>query len=385
MTSKSAGSCLPLFLFICVLLFVTSAQSQRTDDCQTPRNEAGICKNIRECAPVLDLLKNAPRPLSTETMQLLQRYACGFDGSSPKVCCPNESGADNIGGDVRIPDVTRHRNVRLIPQTNCGKFDTADRILFGNKTSLFEFPWMALLAYNTGNNVEYLCGGSVINNRYVLTAAHCVNNLGTRRLVNVRLGEHNLATKIDCEKLPEAVEETCRPEAIDVGIERVIPHESYSATSLMHDIALLRLSRAVEFSQETILPICLPILKQHREFEFKKGVVTGWGTTESARNSKILLKAELQGTPFEECKQIFARQVKLTPRQLCAGGKKAADSCQGDSGGPMQTIGVLSSDARYFQYGIVSFGPKPCGRPGVPGVYTNIPYYMDWILDNLRD
>lgn len=69
---------------------------------------------------------------------------------------------------------------------------------------------------------------------------------------------------------------------------------------------------------------------------------------------------------------------------MCAGGKSGMDSCSGDSGGPLQAPGNYSHNLKFIQYGVVSFGPRMCGTTGIPGVYTKIVYYLDWILDTIR-
>lgn len=88
----------------------------------------------------------------------------------------------------------------------------------------------------------------------------------------------------------------------------------------------------------------------------------------------------------QDCQKAYAadRRVKITEKQICAGGKSKKDSCPGDSGGPMQLPGYVNDDVRYVQQGVVSFGPRECGLEGYPGVYTRVAYYMDWILDNMK-
>lgn len=79
------------------------------------------------------------------------------------------------------------------------------------------------------------------------------------------------------------------------------------------------------------------------------------------------------------------RAVNVRETQLCAGGVKGKDSCGGDSGGPLMFPGSYGKfGVRYVQRGLVSFGSKRCGLGGYPGVYTNIAYYMKWILDNMH-
>lgn len=98
---------------------------------------------------MLDLLKQS-NSLNQETIDILRQYQCGYEGHYPKVCCPD--GPILIGKPKNpvAPDVTNHRNLKLLPD-DCGMLPGRNRIIGGNKTSLFEFPWMALLSYETGN------------------------------------------------------------------------------------------------------------------------------------------------------------------------------------------------------------------------------------------
>lgn len=112
--------------------------------------------------------------------------------------------------------------------------------------------------------------------------------------------------------------------------------------------------------------------------------MTGWGKTELGVRSQDLLQVQLSLINTEECAEMYKRITKIWYKQICAGGKDGKDSCGGDSGGPLQAPGVYKQNLKYIQYGIVSFGPQSCGTSGKPGVYTNIVYYVDWILNTIR-
>lgn len=358
------------------------------DGCITPSRGSGSCISIFDCQPIIDFMMRAPKPLSSEHTRILQRYQCGFQ-NNVKVCCPNNPneisqmmGENNQRNDPDPPDVSDHINLRLLPQ-NCGVINTYDKIINGNKTGLFEFPWMALISYRTTRGPEFRCGGTVINNRYILTAAHCITGLSTP-LLGVRVGEHDVRTRIDCETVGRNVT-TCAPPVQDIGIATTIPHPNYERASFSHDIGLIRLSSNINTSVESVSPICMPVLEASTyNFTNRNVIVTGFGATETGRNSPELLKVEIPYIEREVCRRNYQGQAPVTYRQLCAGGRNQQDSCGGDSGGPLQVVQSLFDDARYVQHGVTSFGPRLCGSEGNPGVYTRVAYYMDWILDNIR-
>lgn len=116
----------------------------------------------------------------------------------------------------------------------------------------------------------------------------------------------------------------------------------------------------------------------------KKFLVTGWGKTNTGQTSQTLQKVFVSEVSHEKCVQDFKNinKVLVTRYQMCAGGKES-DSCSGDSGGPLQVSTKLYGDSRMVQQGIVSYGPAHCAS-NLPGIYTKVAYYMDWILDNIK-
>nr|CAH7750966.1 unnamed protein product [Callosobruchus chinensis] len=383
-----------LSICLCLLFFVNCVKCQGwlvdDDGCRTPDRGVGSCIAIKSCSPMIDFLENEPKPLSYRVKQALNRYTCGYTSDNEvKVCCPSDpiripgsENADSASNTPNPPNIANHRNIRLLP-TNCGLMNSDNRIKNGENAGLNEFPWMALISYRTSRGPDFRCGGTIINDRWILTAAHCIKG-NRRQLLGVRVGEHDISTRTDCETQADSSRK-CSPPPQDVSIEAVYPHPSFDSTSLSDDIGLLKVNR-MNINNVNIMPVCLPT-GPTATAKFNHVDVTGWGFTETGRKSQILQKVSLPVVSLDECQRVYnnlqQNNLKITYKQLCAGGKNDKDSCSGDSGGPLQVSTFLNDDTRYIQQGIVSFGHRFCGEEGFPGVYTKIAYYMDWILDTI--
>ncbi|KAF2897100.1 hypothetical protein ILUMI_09081 [Ignelater luminosus] len=359
---------------------------QKALKCTTPSASAGTCVPVKECQPIIDFIRNSS-PLSPPDVQILRSYQCIVDNSA-RVCCPDSNfviPSSKNPNNESPPDVTNHRNIGLLPM-ECGPV-LSDRIVFGNKTLLFEYPWMALLNYKLAKSgsTDFRCGATVINDWYILTAAHCVVSRATLQLVSVRVGEHTINTDPDCEEV--SGNRYCADPVQDIDIAEVIPHPRYDSKTLENDIGLIRLASRINSAVDSVKPICLPTTEdlRNKNFENAKLTVTGWGITETDRKSLDLLQVNVPVVSEEQCRKAYEKtEAIVTRRQICAGGINGGDSCNGDSGGPLKVIAYHNNDARFVQYGVVSFGPRFCGQDGFPGVYTRVDYYMDWILDNMK-
>lgn len=376
------------------LFSATSYAQFLVDDegCRTPDRGVGDCIVAKFCKPLVDFLMQVPKPVSEEVRLELNKYMCGYD-SGIKVCCPSGPIVIKTMANVETvdlenppppPDVSNHRNFKLLPE-ECGLLPIPDKIRDGKNANLHEFPWMALISYNTNEGPKFKCGGSILNEKYILTAAHCITDL-VSPLLGVRVGEYAISTKVDCETLQNQTKRCSKYPVQNLAIEEVVVHSNFSKEVINDDIGLLRVTR-MNLNVENVRPVCLPTTEDTRNAKYNYCVATGWGFTESYGNSAdILQRVELPIMNLTQCRDIYQGQskVKITHKQVCAGGKGNKDSCPGDSGGPMQVATYINDDTRYVQQGVVSFGHRFCGTEGYPGVYTRIPYYMDWILDNIK-
>lgn len=284
-------------------------------------------------------------------------------------------------------------------QESWNEEDEESRIIGGQAARRNAWPWYALLMIqrrNLAHKRDVECGGTLITDRYVLTAAHCVLGHAKRvirsSLITVRLGEFNLLEGGDGE--------------LDFGVDRIIVHPHFHSKTFKNDIALIRLDRPISSFNEIISPACLPFddLKLANQMpgavDNQTAWVLGFGQTSyNGRSSDELRQADLRIVPQAKCKRAFAHLVRLTREYVCAsaaleegqteggGGKskgKAKDSCQGDSGGPLMMLPASGlRKRRWYVYGIVSFGYR-CASAGFPGVYTRVNRYLSWIESNLE-
>ncbi|XP_057705287.1 coagulation factor IXa [Corythoichthys intestinalis] len=242
----------------------------------------------------------------------------------------------------------------------CGKVaitEKRQRIVGGVEVEKGEIPWQAALVRTSDGKV--FCGGSILNERWVVTAAHCLN----LDPFYVRLGEHNVT-------LDEGTEQN-----IIVSQQYIYPLYDRSVSEYDHDIALLRLQRPVNFS-EYVRPICVGPT-DFTEALVKRAspaTVSGWGQTlYLGLTANTLLKLAAPITSRSECK--FTSSARITPAMFCAGYiDQPRDACKGDSGGPHAN----RIDNTWFLTGIVSWGEK-CATDGKYGVYTRLSIYYNWI------
>ncbi|XP_037083644.1 prostasin-like, partial [Pollicipes pollicipes] len=165
-------------------------------------------------------------------------------------------------------------------------------------------------------------------------------------------------------------------------VAKVIRHGQYRYPSFQKDIAL-RLSDKITWDQYK-QPVCLPSVGSP-PVQGDPATVAGWGWldeySKGGQQAKVLQRVHVPVVTATTCSSWFSeaeRGVTVRRGQLCAGYKSGGkDGCQGDSGGPL----VSRRNGHYTLIGVVSAGIG-CARPNLPGIYTDVHEYLDWIVEN---
>nr|CAD7569475.1 unnamed protein product [Timema californicum] len=374
--------------------------------CHTNVGEPGICKLIDNCAVALEGFFAGKLPT-----------ICSYDKKTPVVCCIGESPPTTTTrrSTIRTTVTTRRPSVRPTSRPSnfvgikarrmCEKYsaavwrvetaptlaldedeefkdkynvsecvrDSKDLIYGGEKSLPKEFPHMAAIGFGEEGAISWLCGGSLISERYVLTAAHCMASSEKGLSRWVRLGDLNLAETID----------DARPQEFSV-VDR-LRHPGFKAPSHYNDIALLKLNRDAVFNGY-VRPACL-----HTSLAdpTNKAVATGWGLVDwtDDTGSNDLMKVSLPFVSTADCNNSYKSLIGgrklsggiLADSMVCAGEKLGGkDTCQGDSGGPLQLV-VDDPYCMYSIVGVTSFGTTVCGARNSPAVYTRVAHFVPWI------
>ncbi|XDV12782.1 hypothetical protein PO909_001365, partial [Leuciscus waleckii] len=242
----------------------------------------------------------------------------------------------------------------------CGRAIRNTKIVGGQDAAAGAWPWQVSL-HRSGS---HFCGGSLINNQWVLTAAHCFVGSTTAGLT-VYLGRQT--------------QQGTNANEVTRTVSRIINHPSYDSPSQNNDITLLQLASPVNFT-DFISPVCLAS-SNSTFFKQTSSWVTGWGNTNTGISlppPQTLQEVQVPIVGNRQCKCLNGVSA-ITDNMICAGLLEGGkDSCQGDSGGPM----VSKQGSVWIQSGIVSFGTG-CALPNFPGVYARVSTYQNWINEQI--
>lgn len=252
---------------------------------------------------------------------------------------------------------------------NCGKSVVERPRVVGGETEPFgSSPWMVSIQQkNSKGTFDHICGGSIIHESWIVTAAHCFNT-------SIILTS-NYKAYVGVRSILHMSEDTVQKH----NLSQITRHEDYDDKTFANDIALLKTASPIKIKESKgyVNAICLPT-----GFTDPTGdaIVTGWGHTSSGGKMINLLQwATVPMVKWQTCKNIYGdkksefEKVLITPAMICAGGQ-GKDTCQGDSGGPL--IQVTNGVATLI--GTVANGAE-CAYKHYPGVYMKVSAFTNWM------
>ncbi|CAH1731777.1 unnamed protein product [Aphis gossypii] len=325
-----------------------------------------------DSVPFLEVTTTVSRPVKYPTMltpvQLFQPTTYATDNKRPTKLPVKLTPSTTVILDTLNVEHDHHTTAEPDYRKTCGVrplVRKGGRIVGGTGSTFGEWPWQVLVREATwlGLFTKNKCGGVLITQRHVITAAHCQPGF-LANLVAV-FGEYDISGEVESKR------------SISKNVKRVIVHRQYDAATFENDIALLELESPVNYDQH-IVPICMP--DDEDDFTGRMAVVTGWGRLKYGGGvPSILQEVQVPIIENQVCQDMFetAGHTKtILSSFLCAGyANGQRDSCEGDSGGPLM---IEKDNGRWTLIGTVSHGIK-CAAPYLPGVYMRTTYYKPWL------
>jgi secreted trypsin-like serine protease len=287
------------------------------------------------------------------------------------------------------------RGLDRIDNANGNSLDQHKRIINGEPAKAGDWPWQVALKRKSAadGKFNFVCGGSIVGEHWVLTAGHCITDAEGKAL------------SPDMFVLIEGTQDIKDNSGQQLHVKRVIPHEAYSAKTLENDIGLLEV---VESTRSAPVPYA-DARNAALEAPGREAVVTGWGLKraihyesspgggvvaldaesrkpvsaalmESEYLTEKLMQLTLPLVAQNQCIAAYKPKnygVTIDNRVLCAGVAPPVkkDACHGDSGGPL----VVKDETGYVQVGVVSLGDPDCVVEGLPGIYTKVSAFEPWL------
>merc|ERR1711988_368697 len=240
-------------------------------------------------------------------------------------------------------------------------------------------PWQVSIRRNS----EHICGGTILNENTVLSAAHCFFGFDYDNKI-LTTGKDN-ALQNNFTILAGIINREDSVSGQEIEVDGYIwPPMDYNPYSFTNDIIILKLKGNLVFSQKKVYAVSLPLEKTWGKYDsFEDCMISGWGRTTRHKSSQIPKILQWANVPtIANCNSV-SNYTNLIESQICAGdlNNGKTDACTGDSGGPLVCKSGFSG---YVMTGVVSYGPRICGTPDYPGIYTRVGYFLDWIKDNME-
>merc|ERR1719454_1027494 len=236
------------------------------------------------------------------------------------------------------------------------------RIVGGAVAKPYSYPWMVRVRACSGYACTRMCGGTLVSDRAVVTASHCIPPYAQTGLIT--LGAH----------------EYYNTRAMNVTIDSIHQHPGWNKSTRINDIAVIILAESVAFNNK-IQPACLP----NKDHCFAPGtacVATGWGyIKEGGPRSSLLREVPVRMMTREHCNKPDYYSGRILEGMMCAGYNEGRrDACTGDSGGPLV---CPLNNGRWVLAGVTSWGVG-CARFKRPGVYSRVADFSDWIASIIK-
>uniref|UniRef100_A0A8C1XB40 Hepsin n=1 Tax=Cyprinus carpio TaxID=7962 RepID=A0A8C1XB40_CYPCA len=323
---------------------------------------------------------------SSSANQLIANISCeemGFVRAvNFSVTCALDNSGDKDFFCVKESELTYGKKIKtalypcilnICTANDCGRrMLPEERIVGGVDARQGSWPWQVSLQYDG----VHQCGGSIISDRWIISAAHCF----PERYRHVSRWRVLMGTIYNT---------PISKNVVIAEVKTVVYHSSYlpfvdaNIDDNSRDIAVLALTKPLQFT-DYIQPVCLPTYGQ-RLADGQMGTVTGWGNMEYyGTQANALQEAHVPIISDAVCNGPDYYDNQVTTTMFCAGYEKGGtDSCQGDSGGPFVASDVLSKTSRYRLLGVVSWGTG-CAMAKKPGVYTRVSRFLPWISTAMR-
>jgi secreted trypsin-like serine protease len=237
----------------------------------------------------------------------------------------------------------------MVPRQRFGQ-----RIVGGEESPVGEFPHMI----DVKNGGSHYCGGSIINEEWVLTAAHCSQSSPSS--YTLVAGDHHRGNQEGTEQ--------------ERNVIQIVVHGNYNPSTIDNDAAMMKVASPFVFN-DRVKAVQLPMANSI--FDNGDAMAIGWGALSEGGGSPQALQNVTVPLWTNQACQVAYSQYDITPSMICAG-VAGKDSCQGDSGGPM----ICQENGQWVHCGIVSWGIG-CAREGYPGVYGRTSFFLQFIRDTL--
>merc|ERR1711872_722282 len=255
---------------------------------------------------------------------------------------------------------------RAINTCGCAPVSSSNRIVGGKEVNpKGKLPYQVLFRPCNSEGRCGLCGGTIVNKRFVITAAHCYNSMFTK--MEVIVGEHN-----ECDGVNEGGKL--------IKVKKITLHPDYNSRTVDNDIAVLELAEDLTFTDK-IKPACLPS-SETKDYSGSASTISGWGGTIGYGRNEQQPQQPKQCTLKETIVKLIASSDPMCSKlpglatsskiKLCAFAKDT-DTCQGDSGGPL----TVPENGKYTLVGVVSYG-WGCAS-STPGIYARVQGFLPWI------